>query len=467
MLKGAKAALVCVVTGGIVSTFAFSGVSSAASPASIQVRPDMGHPQQDVTVSGMHFGANRTMDVTFDGTLEAHATSDAAGAFSTVIVVPADATPGGHVITAHQVVGTKTASKNILVRTNWPGFAGNSHHTSSNQYENVLTPRSAATLTQLWNTPDPAGSVPTFGPAIVNGLVYAADDNGQPSSLRAYDAATGRVVWATDVTDGGDSTPAVQSGLVVLEGTDSLAAYDASTGALRWVARGVPGGTGSVTVVSRTVYVGTGAGVFAVDLASGAVLWGFVGGSTPFLSAAFADGRLFAASHGGMVYAIDPTNGQVLWTVNIGTNRGINASPVVGAGALYVGDDSFAVHALDSADGRQLWSAPQVGNGGMALDIASRTLYTIGNGLHAINVANGAILWTQAGVPGDQTPAVADGVVYAESDAGYRAYDAQSGSALWTGPVACDTGTAGPAVVNGDVFVGSCRSGLFAFGTHS
>lgn len=83
-----------------------------------------------------------------------------------------------------------------------------------------------------------------------------------------------------------------------------------------------------------------------------------------------SEGRLYAASHNGMVMALDAANGQTVWKTN--TELTITAGVGVGDGLVLVGTDKGKVLALAIADGTENWraqvssevlAAPQVAQG--------------------------------------------------------------------------------------------------------
>src|SRR5439155_14001745 len=92
----------------------------------------------------------------------------------------------------------------------------------------------AATGTTLWSTPIYIAGL--VGPAVVDGVVYVGGADG---TVHALDAATGLQLWSYDTgaIDIG-SSPAVANGVVYVApgpGTmTSLVALDAASGTLLW-----------------------------------------------------------------------------------------------------------------------------------------------------------------------------------------------------------------------------------------
>src|SRR2546425_11018844 len=57
------------------------------------------HPGQTITVFGNNWCPDSTVTILFDGEVIAHAHTDSTGSFSVPVTVPANASPGHHVIT--------------------------------------------------------------------------------------------------------------------------------------------------------------------------------------------------------------------------------------------------------------------------------------------------------------------------------------------------------------------------------
>lgn len=68
-----------------------------------------------------------------------------------------------------------------------------------------------------------------------------------------------------------------------------------------------------------------------------------------------SEGRLYAASHNGVVMALDAANGQTVWKTN--TELTITAGVGVGDGLVLIGTDKGKVLALAMADGTENWRA--------------------------------------------------------------------------------------------------------------
>src|SRR5207244_2302616 len=131
-------------SGGIkVTTPGGSGTSSdpftVTSPA-VTLSRSSGPPTGKLDVGGSAFGANELVDVYFDTTDLAVASTDGNGSFAGLTIqVPASAVPGTHWIS---LVGRRTglsAQKAFLVQASWPQFRSEARHRGVNRVENVLS----------------------------------------------------------------------------------------------------------------------------------------------------------------------------------------------------------------------------------------------------------------------------------------------------------------------------------------
>ena len=260
------------------------------------------------------------------------------------------------------------------------------------------------TCSPIW-TADTGGSI-YASPAVVDGVVYIADENGKVSAYAvgcASDGGTCSPLWTASAGRGIWSSPAVADGVVYVGSRDgklyAFAAGCASGGGTcspLWT--GTTGGDiySSPAVADGVVYIGSTEGAlyaFAVGCASGggtcSPLWigaagSWIAGSSP----AVADGVVYAGSGDGKLYAFEvgcSTGGgscSPLWT---GTTGGwIWSSPAVANGVVYVA----------SSDGKLYAFAVGCGSGGGSC----------------------SPLWTHAaGEKIASSPAIADGVVYVGS----------------------------------------------------
>jgi outer membrane protein assembly factor BamB len=350
----------------------------------------------------------------------------------------------------------------------WTKFHYDLASTGFNSHETILSPSTVGNLGIKWTFAE--GADVRVSPAIVEGIVYTADSDGD---VYAIDASTGRPLW-TRLTGPFPANITVEGGLAFVgsEGdTDRLDAFDAATGTSRWHAN-LLGGVGAPVVVGNTVYVGTNLGVlYALNASNGSRRWrtGFIGGV--FNGLAVGGAFLYVPDAvGNCMRSYDRRTGALRWTSCLGGGAQIFGTPTLASGRIFVGARDGKLYALDAATGVILW-AGSVGEDNEASPAAAYGLVYIGS-------YDGVIyafpqdctdpcspVWTFQ--TGDQviqaSPAVANGVVYMGSTDGVLyALDALTGTELWSYPTKNWIDDA-PAVLDGVVYVGSFDRHLYAF----
>ena len=185
------------------------------------------------------------------------------------------------------------------------------------------------------------------------------------------------------------------------------------------------------------------------------LLWTFTTMAGVESSPTVANGCVFVGCNDGAVYCLNSSNGELVWYYATGSE--VKSSPAIDNGCVYIGSDDFNVYALNATNGIQLWnyttgdrveSSPAVVDG--IVYIGSRD----GN-VYALNASSGAKLWSYTiGHGVDSSPAVSDGVVYVASyDYFVYALNASTGNKIWhrhTGST-----ISSPSVYNGYVYIGS------------
>src|SRR5262249_11813592 len=146
-----------------------------------------------------------------------------------------------------------------------------------------------------------------------NGLVYINSDDGV---LRAYNAATGALVWSH---------------------TTNVAA--------------------SPTIVNGVVYIGGGP-LLALDASTGALLWQKPVGEATAL--AIANGNGFGCCPLTAFSLANP--GPAIWAANCGT-EGTSGTPATANGVVYISTGGGRLCAFDAATGALEWSAIPNGEG--------------------------------------------------------------------------------------------------------
>lgn len=186
----------------------------------------------------------------------------------------------------------------------------------------------AAEPKQLWSASIGKGSSKTArlnsGPVVADGKLFTIDVE---SKVRAFDAATGRVLWDNEIR---------------LPKRNSRPAFG-----------------GGVSYGDGRVYVATGYGVAAaMDAATGKILWErpLV---QPLRGAPSVDGdRVFFLSQDNQLHAVDGSSGELLWTVagtvEVACIMGTGA-PAIALDTVVVGFCSGELNALRTENGRTVW----------------------------------------------------------------------------------------------------------------
>ena len=212
---------------------------------------------------------------------------------------------------------------------------------------------------------------PESTPVVVGSTVYVVGNDG---TVYALDAANGDVRWSHSVSYAGTGL-AVADGLVYVSTVSDIGyvyALDAATGHLRWAFKTLDARESAPTVVAGTVYVGCGSGpgsngtVYAIDAANGQSRWSYpTGNGTPFgagngveSSPAVDGGTVYVGSDNGTVYALSTASGHLDWSYTTPTASSVVSSPAVDAGTVYVGSEDDRIYALSTASGHLVWSYP-------------------------------------------------------------------------------------------------------------
>jgi outer membrane protein assembly factor BamB len=343
-------------------------------------------------------------------------------------------TVGGGLLTCHLCLGIALgvmaasyssvhAAASAPANGNWSEFGSVPKGGRYNPHEDILNTTNVGALKVLWSAQD--SSFPFTAPAVVDGVVY--------SGTNAFDAATGKLLWATN-SDG--ISPAVSKDTVYIDTQNGLCAYTAASGTNLWC-------------------VGNN---YLPDAPSGA---------------AVVDGIAYFGSAVGSVFAIDAATGAQLWSAPISSDNAAS-SPAVANGVVYINGDSL--FAFDAKTGAQLWSSSILG-GTSSPAVVGGVVYCSGRVLAAFNAKTGAVLWSVSpggplSILGD-SPAVAKSKVYIGASVPGQhgsftgtlyALDARTGKIVWSAPVASGI-TSSPAVANGVVYVGTDDGTLYAFNT--
>ena len=281
-------------------------------------------------------------------------------------------------------------------------------------------------------------------PLIADGKVFVTVTNGiSGTTLFALDTTSGGLLWSFDL--GGRfpwSATCYENGRVfALNGNGMLRAFDGATGEVIWSVQ-FPDlfiFSAPPTISGGVIYIGgsgSGGTVFALDAASGAVLW-----TTPVLngdasSPAVTSDGVYVSYSCLNVYKLNPATGSPIWQFSDGCSGGGGATPALYNGRLYV-RDILTDDIFDSQTGTIIgtFNAKNIpvfsGNRGFFLN-GPNVLGTFGT-LQARDVNTNSVLWNFAGDGLLQSAVLAvNNYIYVGSALGnLYAVDATTGQQVW------------------------------------
>lgn len=302
----------------------------------------------------------------------------------------------------------------------------------------------AASGRWLWRKQ--TGHCSPSSPAYADGLVYVAflapipcpkeGDRTRGGMVVAWDAATGRVAWQTDLAPT-ESSPLVANGLVYVGAWDGgMYALDARTGAIRWRTDLGSQITSSASWVDEAssgstpaVVIGTNDGsLVSLDAATGAIRWRArsnerLGSGREYFYATptVAYGRVYIGNTDGWMYAFGARTGRLIWAQAAGTY--VYTAAVAADQVIYIGTYDGFIIAYDAATGRERWrfEAPGAVHGAPTL-MAGLLYFSVcswcgqqsvrgakqgPSGTYALDIATRRIVWSYH--DGKYSPLVSDG----------------------------------------------------------
>jgi outer membrane protein assembly factor BamB len=265
-------------------------------------------------------------------------------------------------------------------------------------------------------------------PAVANGLVYVACDDG---NLYCFNGQTGAVVWNLTCATGSGSDPVISNGYVYCSHlyTDVfgnnfgiLSCFNATSGNEVWhysVAMAYNTGRYGTTptVANGCVYFIDGQGyIQCLNATNGNAIW-----SNPnsgyWMTA--ANGYLYYSVYGGALYCLNALTGAQVWNYTAGGT--IYACPAVANGNVYFGCEDNNFYCLNAQTGALVWKY-DVGNYIFTGSVSGNGyVYFGGNDyyIYCLNAQSGDLVWKyQTGRFVTSMPAIANGVLYCGSTDG-------------------------------------------------
>jgi len=226
------------------------------------------------------------------------------------------------------------------------------------------------------------------GPAAGSGIVVAGSSKG---AVIALDGATGRQLWRSQVNSELLSSPAISENVVVIRSVDGrLHGLETRTGKQLWsVEQQVPRlslrGTAIPIVAKEVAISGFDNGkVMAVSLTTGDTIWDTALASphgrteldrlVDIDSAVRVVGdNVFATGFQGRTAMLALDSGQLWWSHDMSSYRGL----AVDADNLYVTESDGIVVAMRQRDGAELWRNDKIKRRGLSAPIVTSTAIAI------------------------------------------------------------------------------------------
>src|SRR5450631_1835998 len=226
------------------------------------------------------------------------------------------------------------------------------------------------------------------GPAAGSGIVVAGSSKG---AVIALDGATGRQLWRSQINSELLSSPAISEKVVVIRSVDGrLHGLDTHSGTELWsVEQQVPRlslrGTAIPIVAKEVAISGFDNGkVMAVSLSTGDTIWDTALASprgrteldrlVDIDSAVRVVGdNVFAAGFQGRTAMLALDSGQLWWSHDMSSYRGL----AVDADNLYVTQSEGIVVALRQRDGSELWRNEKLKRRGLSTPVLTSTAVAV------------------------------------------------------------------------------------------
>ena len=226
------------------------------------------------------------------------------------------------------------------------------------------------------------------GPAAGFGIVVAGTSKG---AVIALDGATGRQLWRSQINSELLSSPAISEKVVVMRSVDGrLHGLDTHTGKVLWsVEQQVPRlslrGTAIPIIAKETAISGFDNGkVMAVSLTTGDTIWDTALASpqgrteldrlVDIDSAVRVVGdNVFAAGFQGRTAMLALDSGQLWWSHDMSSYRGLS----VDEDNLYVTESDGTVVAMRQRDGAEVWRNDKLKRRGLSTPVVTSTAIAV------------------------------------------------------------------------------------------
>jgi outer membrane protein assembly factor BamB len=263
----------------------------------------------------------------------------------------------------------------------------------------------AALVWQTQFAPNSVCPYGTGGMTLSNGTLFTVAG----PTLYALNATTGNVTWNATGSDYAQSTiPVVVDGIVIIMTTQTTA-WNATTGAYLWTSNQPtpPSGTSvSVDLKTRTVFVSVWpsttfpAPLVALSLDTGLLKWQAAVGQVTNVGVGFGPAAV-AADKGivsfytisGYLLGNDISTGALVWSVE-SLNGNAKTAVFYACDTIVVIQNGYGVYGYNVTTGLQAWQSENFQSDSPYAAIANCTAYAAANGITAMEVRTGAVLWS-------------------------------------------------------------------------
>src|SRR3984885_10651357 len=226
------------------------------------------------------------------------------------------------------------------------------------------------------------------GPGAGFGIVVAGTSKG---AVIALDGATGRQIWRSQINSELLSSPAISDKVVVMRSVDGrLHGLDTHTGKVLWsVEQQVPRlslrGTAIPIIAKETAISGFDNGkVMAVSLTTGDTIWDTAlaspHGRTELDRLVDIDStvrvvgdNVFATGYQGRTAMLALDSGQIWWSHDMSSYRGLT----VDADNIYVTQSDGIIIAMRQRDGAELWRSDKVKHRALTAPVATSSAVAV------------------------------------------------------------------------------------------
>lgn len=300
----------------------------------------------------------------------------------------------------------------------------------------------------------------TQGPAVYNGgyrkinrfgtLIHQHPQVGEIviqanaiDGIAAYSKGSGRLIWRKLITNGVESSAAIQGERLYFGASDgNFYCLSANTGEVIWSVATRVENLAEPLLAEGLIYFLSGANsVYALDAETGKQVWlhtrqdtqslSIRGGSRP----AYRNGTVYVGFSDGAIMAFVAKTGQIKWERQLNRNkrfRDLDSNPIVDGDFLYVAGFDDHLYALRAATGEVVWKSEKGGYGTPLVTDSHIYFSTSAGEFHCLDRSTGTTVWRVPTPNGIATSAqIYKGlVVFGESQGKLKFVDKGSGKVV-------------------------------------